>query len=300
MREAVLISIPTIIKAVSDDTGRRLISVEASNEAVDSEGDVILQAALMGSAASFVKTGHIDIDHISELGDRLGIANPTSYIIGRPLEVKDLGGKRTGVVAEIFRAHDGKVDPLAHRYDSFWESLHTDPPVMWRSSIYGFPLDGQTEDHRDRGGNKRFVVKGIDWRSLAMTRNPINTDIRGYAKIVTAKAAVAEMIKSGSFGPGVGQSPFDQTNPFGVETVNSGGSPGAFGASHMMAHPRNMDDLVGQHARHISKDCPWSGGADTRSGFKAHFEKCCGAHPDVADMMAHALMYHRLLEKKRS
>ena len=293
-REAVLISIPTIIKAVADDTGRRLVSVEASNEVLDGEGDIILQSALMGSAASFVKTGHIDIDHISELGDRLGVPDPMSFIIGRPLEVKDLGDKRTGVIIEIFRSHDGTVDPKKNRYDSFWESLHTDPPVKWRSSIYGFPIDGQIEDHRDKGGKTRFIVKGIDWRSLAMTRNPVNTAIEGYAKIVTAKAAIAEIRKAGTYGVGYGS---------GTEGLyDTQPAPNVSGAPYAcsMAVPRNMDEMIGQYERHIGRDCQHSGGVDTRAGFKSHFELCCGADPYTADILSHALMYHRLLQKKRS
>jgi len=287
MREAVVISIPTIIKAVADDTGRRLISVEASNEEIDAEGDIILQAALMGSAGSFVKTGHIDIDHISELGDRLGVPNPMSYIIGRPLEVKDLGGGRTGVIIEIYRSHDGSVDAKKNRYDAFWESLHTDPPTLWRSSIYGFPLDGQTEDHRSKGGRTRFIVKGIDWRSLAMTRNPVNTAIEGFAKIVTAKAAVEALIKGGLYG-----------------TANCGG-PGITPMAEsiqpvMLSVPRNMDELIGQHRRHMVKGCSHTAGADTRVGFQKHFLSCCGAHPEIADVLSHALMYHLLLEKERT
>ena len=84
LQDGYIVEIPCIVKAKASTDGKRLVSVEASSEAVDSEGDVILQKALLDSSKSFVATGHIDIDHLSELGDRLGIANPTSYIIGRP------------------------------------------------------------------------------------------------------------------------------------------------------------------------------------------------------------------------
>src|ERR1700743_2718026 len=106
--DAVIVDFPILIKAATTAEGRRMIEVEASSEECDSEGDVILQKALLGSAKSFVRTGHID--HISEMGERMGIPNPESYIIGHPTEVKDIGGGRTSVVAEIMRSKDGKMD----------------------------------------------------------------------------------------------------------------------------------------------------------------------------------------------
>lgn len=283
LQDGYIVEIPCIVKAKSSTDGKRLVSVEASSEAVDSEGDVILQKALLDSAKSFIATGHLDIDHLSELGDRLGIANPTSYIIGRPTAVEDLGGGRTGVTGEISRSVDGVHDPKKNKYDEFWDSLQSDPPVRWRASIYGYPIKGMTEDYREntdnKSGAKRFLVKGIDWRSLAMTRNPINTDLKGYAQIVSAKAycAVIKGMGAGSMAP--------------YPSVDTAGT---------MNLPMNMDELVGQHHRHISKDCPHTGGLNSVAGFKAHFQNCCYAPHQIADLLSHALMYHVLLERKRA
>jgi hypothetical protein len=185
-----------------------------------------------------------------------------------------LGAGRTAVVGEIRRSSDGKHDPERNRYDSFWDSLHSDPPVKWRASIYGFPIKGMVEDCRKNaceGGATRFIVKGIDWRSLAFTRNPVNDDLRGYAQVVTAKAFMAMM---------------------------KGGPEGFPGMSMPMTTPRTMDELCGQHARHM-KSCDQTGGLNTTFGFRKHFEMCCGAHPDIADVLAHALMHHLTLEGRR-
>jgi hypothetical protein len=79
--EALCIDLPVHIKARTDGD-RRLVEVEASNEEKDGEKDIIKQAALLDDAASFVSTDHLDIDHYSEIGERLGITNPTDYIVG--------------------------------------------------------------------------------------------------------------------------------------------------------------------------------------------------------------------------
>ena len=55
LAKAVCVSVPTIIKSrVEKASGRRIVEVEASSQEVDSEGDVILQSALLNSAQEFV------------------------------------------------------------------------------------------------------------------------------------------------------------------------------------------------------------------------------------------------------
>lgn len=289
MVDAVVIDFPAIIKANTSSNGERLVSVEASVEITDSEGDLILQSALLNSAASFIKTGHFDIDHISEIGGRMGIANPESYIIGRPTSVTDGGDKRTFVTGEIMRSADGTHDPQRNRYDAFWDTLQSDPPVVWRASIYGFPLPGEIEDCTDKvceSGAWRYIVKGIDWRSLAFTRNPMNDHIKGNARIVTAKAFMDRVMKSGEINYGA---------------MPAGGPPPLPAvAESLMATPRNMDDAVGQYHRHIIRECVMASGVNSTVGFRKHFEVCCGLPEDMADVFAHALMHHVLLDKRRN
>lgn len=265
---AVVVTLPTIVKARSDGNGRRIVEVEASCEAVDSEGDVILQSALLDSAQSFVATGVLDIDHLSELGSRLGIPDPASYIVGRPLEVKSLSGKRTSVVGEIRRAMDGVHNPQRHRYDDLWDSLQSDPPVPWYASVYGFPKEGAIEDCTKSAcahGARRYLIKAMDWRSLAFTRNPVNTALRGQAKIVSAKSMIAQMAKAMSIID-------SQSEPF---------------------VPSSMSDLWAMRA------CQKCGvhGAPSLPGYRAHFVACAGYPQGLADICAHAVMHKTNMER---
>ena len=304
--DAVLLDIRAIIKAETTADGRRLVSVEASSEDVDSQGDVVLQSALLNSSASFIASGHLDIDHISELGDRLGIPNPLSYIVGQPLEVRDLGGGRTEVLGEISRHPDGSHDPNTRQYDAFWESLQAVPSVRWRASIFGYPIAEMVEDCQNKAcstGATRFVIKGIDWRSLAFTRNPINTSLNGFAKIISAKSHVEALIKSrvlykqtqtlapGS-ADGVAAIP-DNVPP--MHNASSVPVVPTLGQRIPMDLPKGMDELVGQHERHIaSGDCPHGDTFPSTMGFSRHFSECCGADPQVAEIHARALMHYLL------
>src|ERR1700723_62675 len=104
--EPLIIQMPVIIKAHVSKSGQRIIQFEASSATRDYEGDVIEQKALLNSADFFVKNGFLDVDHYCELGRNpdyswLGIKDPESWIVGKPLEVYDLGNYRTGVKAVI-------------------------------------------------------------------------------------------------------------------------------------------------------------------------------------------------------
>ena len=278
--DSFVISFPAIVKATIRD-GRRTVEVEASNEAVDSEGDVVLQKALLDGSASFLRSGVLDIDHISEIGDRLGIQNTSEWIVGNPLEVRDLGKGRTSVMGELHQPVAGRVT----KADELWDGLMRDPPVRWRASIFGWPIgaDGFHDARKSRcpeaPNAKRYVVKRLDWRSLAFTRNPINTAIEGAARIITMKAFVAAL----------GKGTFDAGSMAPIVPGIAAGGP----TTGTMLRPRNRMELKAHHALHAAKgECPHVGEfGKSVAGFRGHFANCCGCDEGDADMLALAMMY---------
>jgi len=276
MPEPLIITFDALVKSRgTDSSGRRMIECEVSNEEPDLEGDVIEQKALLDSADEFIKYGNIDIDHISELGFRVGIKDPSSYIIGRPREVTDLGNKRTGIVGEIMRSQDGTINPTQNKYDEVWKSLQADPPVMWRASIYGFPeLDGVIDcsEVSCSSGATRYHITKMQWKSLALTRSPINNAIKGCVKIVSAKAFIEALQK-------------DMILPFQLGEQSMIPQP-------PVPTPQNSIDLWGQYKNHMNYECPYcSPGLDSALPFTDHFALCCGAPPAQAEILASALMW---------
>jgi hypothetical protein len=265
---ALVVRWPALIKAVTpDSSGRRIVECESSTEVMDMDGDVVMQKALLDSAEAFIATGHLDIDHKSELGHRMipPIADPSAYIVGRPLEVRAAEGGRTFVKGEIDRARDGAFDPNSHA-DALWASLMREPPVKWYASIYGFPTDLDDCTRGACGASpaaSRFVIKAIDWRSLAFTRTPKNTALSSPTRIVTAKAYVAELMKS------------------------------AYPEGAVQSIPQTMDDA------YAAADCPGCRVQEEPSllGYRQHFEKCRGYPTGAADVMAHALMHKCNMDK---
>lgn len=272
---AIVARLPVVIKSVTPDaSGRRIVEVEASTELKDLDGDVVLQSALLGSADSFIARGHFDLDHLSELGARMGIPDPSSFIIGRPLEVKSAAGGRTFVKGEISRSMDGEFNPSANRYDEFWASLRRDPPVQWYSSIYGFPTD--LDDCTGKscpGGATRYLIKSIDWRSLAFTRTPKNTGLTSPTRIVTAKAYMGEIAKSY----------LGEALAAGMDTPPIG-----------TMFPNTMNDVWSR------RNCPGCGVSQfpTLHGYRQHFAKCLGYPAGNADIYAHAAMHKHAMASR--
>jgi len=261
--DAIVARMPVVIKAREESrSGRRIVEVEASNESVDLDGDVVLQSALLDSAPTFIATGHLDIDHKSEFGARLGIPNPTSYIVGRPLDVRKAEGGRTLVEGEISRSLDGRDDPVNYKYDEFWASLRRDPPVYWFASIYGWPTDLEdcSKGSCEATGATRFIIKSLDWRSLAFTQMPKNSSLLYPTKIVTAKAYMAELAKAVK----------DELPPHAYmpETLTDAAQPCPNCEVHK--HPSLL-------------------------GYRKHFAACKGQTADQADVLAHAVMHRRML-----
>ena len=317
LMKAVIIELPMFIKASTQD-GRRIVELEASNEGVDLEGDKIAQSALMKSRDSFLRSGHLDIEHYSEIGDRLDppIPNPASYIVGRPIDVVDLGNGRTGVVGEIAKSADGSYRPDLYKYDMLWESLNRNPPVKWLASIYGYPIPEEVIDCSAttcNNGATRYYVAGIDWRSLAFCKNPMNNHIVGAARVVSQKAFVTALSKANGFFP-------DGSDIFGANSAEPmlasmvGGLPGSVGGSAIQANddpqahtptapmncPASIDEMWGEYQRHILRDCPAYDMTigNTLGFFRDHYMQCRGLPFDKADILAHALSY--LVKRERA
>jgi len=255
---AIVARIPVLVKArPAEASGRRIVEVEASTESIDVDGDCVLQDALLKSSASFINSGHLDIDHLSEFGYRLGIPDPSSYIIGRPLDVRAGPNRTTFVEGEISKAIDGRVDPTRNRFDEFWQSLQRDPPVVWFSSIYGWPTDLEDFSKSAQPGSPitRYLIKSIDWRSLAFTRSPKNTALASPARIITAKSYMSELAKS--FLP---SQTFEM--PSMAEVVKASTCPAC--AVH------TLPSLL---------------------GYRQHFLACKSMAPGMADVFAHAIMH---------
>ena len=166
------LSIGGMLKArPAEEAGRRYLYIEASNEAVDYQGEVILTRALSESADYYLRYGNVDLDHVTVTGPKRGPADYALYEIGRPVQVK-AERSRTMVKAELFTGSG----PTATNANLVWDSLtRLNPPQRWYPSVGGAVLERSNEI--DAQGNRRTVVTRVRWVNIGLSKTPVNLSV---------------------------------------------------------------------------------------------------------------------------
>lgn len=152
----------------AQEGGERVVYLEASNQARDLQGEVVLAKALQESADYYLKFGNLDIDHKTQLGPKAG-PDYLLYEIGQPVEVR-ASGNSTWVKGRIYSG-DGQVAEHANR---FWDSItKLIPPKRWYPSVGGAIQErGVSADPRT--GAATPVVKKVRWTNIGFSATPVN------------------------------------------------------------------------------------------------------------------------------
>jgi hypothetical protein len=154
-----------------EEGGARLVYIEASNQARDFQGEVVLSKALAESAPYFASYGNFDIDHftIPSVAQRAGIFEPMLWEIGQPIEVQLRDGS-TFVKGEIYRGDDR----LAEKANEFWASLtQITPPRRWYPSVGGSVL-GRRQGQDPLTKAATTFISAVRWTNIGFSRTPVN------------------------------------------------------------------------------------------------------------------------------
>ncbi len=155
-----------------EEGGERFIYLEASNEALDQQNEVVLAKALEASASYYLQYGNIDLDHLTQIGAKAGIADYNLYEIGRPVEVR-VDGSRTFVKGQIFSGSG----PSADKANQFWNSItELNPPQRWYPSVGGAVLEKTTDIDRETKAKRSLVTK-VRWTNIGMSKTPVNAAV---------------------------------------------------------------------------------------------------------------------------
>lgn len=167
------ISISQMLKATPVvDNGNRFIYLEASNEVLDQQNEIILAKALEDSASYFLKFGNLDIDHYTQIGAKAGIPNYELYEIGRPVDVTVKDGT-TFVKGQI----SSGSGPAAEKANAFWSSLtELNPPARWYPSVGGAVIEKSVVIDPDTKA-KRAVIKKVRWSNIGFSKTPVNANL---------------------------------------------------------------------------------------------------------------------------
>lgn len=155
-------------KGKVDDFGNYLFEVEASNENLDLQNQIVLQNALMESKEEFLKGGVISYNHLHKRKDENGnVIADDSMIIGEPVDVRfDEDTKKTIVKGKLYATNEKAKD------------------------IIKMLKAGSTRVRASVGGIFPKVIKNVKtgvekithvlWNDLALTTMPVNNTV-GYA-----------------------------------------------------------------------------------------------------------------------
>lgn len=167
------LSVPDMLKATPAQEGdRRFLYLEASNEARDYQGEVVLAKALADSADYFAQYGNLDIQHRSMIGLANGDRDYHLHEIGRPESVK-ADGTRTFVKGEIFRGDT----PVAECANAFWDSItKLQPPQRWYPSVGG-KIEGAERTIDPVSKELRRTITKVVWCNIGFSRTPVNPKV---------------------------------------------------------------------------------------------------------------------------
>lgn len=179
------LSITQMFKATPvAEGGDRFVYLEASNESVDIQGEVVLAKALSESADYYLKFGNLDIDHFTKIGAPNpakgwgGIPNYDSFEIGRPVDVQVRDG-RTFVKGQIYSG----TGPAAEKANAFWSSLvDLNPPQRWYPSVGGQVLAKGIE-FDPVSKSRRAVIKKVRWNNVAFSKTPVNPELMAVSTV---------------------------------------------------------------------------------------------------------------------
>ena len=160
----------------TDDYGNYIFEVEASNENLDLQNQIVLQRALMESKDEFLKGGVISFDHLHKRKDENGnVISDPSMVIGEPIDVYfDKDNKKTIVKGKLY-ANNEKAKDLIKMLKA--------GSTRVRASVGGiFP---QVVKNLKTGVEK---ITHVLWNDLALTTSPVNNTVGSavFAKSMTA------------------------------------------------------------------------------------------------------------------
>lgn len=160
----------------------RIIYVEASTEAKDQQGEIVLSKALRESLDVFMKFGVVDLDHKSmpSVAQKYGIPQEDcpKWIVGQPVAVK-FDGEKTLVKA---RLRQGDT-PLAEQANQIWDGLtKLNPPDRYYASVGGSVLAREIRLDPSNGDRIPVITK-TRWNNLALSLQPVNQHLNAATTV---------------------------------------------------------------------------------------------------------------------
>lgn len=175
----------------TDEFGNYIFEVEASNENLDLQNQIVLQRALLESKDEFLKGGVISCDHLHKRKDENGkTIVDNSMVIGEPIDVRT-EGKSTIVTGKLY-----KTNKHAREFINMLKAGST----RVRASVGGiFPKVVKAANGVEK-------ITHVLWNDLALTTSPVNNTVG--AAVFAKSMDPDEFLKALAAGYGTDHSEF--------------------------------------------------------------------------------------------
>ena len=157
-----------VLKADKDD--KSIVYLEASNEGLDQQDEIVLKSALENSKDYFMSHGVLSWDHQHK------IAKDPQYIIGEPLDVKFTDDNKTLV--------KGRLYPEVELAKSVMKMLNSNSTRLG-ASVGGSNVV-KSSVYSDTASKVVPVISDFNWDEVAITHKPVNDETLGkctYSKM---------------------------------------------------------------------------------------------------------------------
>jgi len=160
-----------LVKAEEVD-GKWLVFLEASNENLDQDEEIVLQKALKEVSGHYLTHGVISWDHKHK------IERDPSYIIGEPTEVAFPTSRQTLVKGFLYKENK--------RAQAIWDNLRSGT-TRFGASVGGYILNKSDQTH----------ISKVYWDEVAITYKPINDTVLGQVSLVPFKQFAKALMAGG-------------------------------------------------------------------------------------------------------
>ena len=151
-----------------------MVYLEASNENLDQDEEVVLQKALMDNKDYYLQNGVVSYDHLHSRGVR-----DPGMVIGEPIDVKfNLNTRSTLVKGRLYEKNENAI--------KVWNNLQS--RARYGASVGGGILS-----------KSKGMISKLVWADTAITPSPVNSTVKGNVQMGPFK----EFCKSLMAGSGV-------------------------------------------------------------------------------------------------
>lgn len=168
-----------LIKA-EEQGGKWVVYLQASNEGLDQESEVILHKALHDARDYYLSHGILSWDHKHK------VTHLPKFIIGEPEDVAFTGDKTTLVKGFLYKENE-----VAQQV---WKNIRSGATKLGASVGGGILKKGDSDDPKVNG-----IIGRVIWDETAITHKPVNDGTLGHVQLIP----FPEFVKALTAGAGV-------------------------------------------------------------------------------------------------